>query len=154
MVNDNQESDNQAVDSQWYIRDRSCISKIDGLPEEVLEWMTLRDDLWKNFRSYRRKRRILDFDSPPLILFKALIDVGTLTQDHIQKVNKIKEIINRPSTDIDPQFRSHFNLFLQEVEKCEGKSVDHLEQYIEQYKYQCRYINLPSIAQEVKERCQ
>ncbi len=73
-----------AVDSiwhqSWYIRDRSCIERIDGSPLSHLKWMTEIPGYWMEHPTpdYQRKWNYFQNSSIALILMRALIEAPVI----------------------------------------------------------------------------
>lgn len=144
-------------DSQWYLRDISCIERIDGTPGEVLGWISQRNDFWKNYRSYGKQRRKTDFDSPVIILLKALADLSPLESGHIEALGQIKTIINRSNTPIDEELRASLTDLFTEISRCEGKAglSEILQPEVDHYMNSCvPQLDLYKLKNKVRSLCQ
>ena len=121
MFNDLGRNDTRQ-DSQWYLRDISCIERIDGTPGEVLDWISQRPDFWRNYRSYGSRRFKADFDSPVIILLKSLADLSPLESGHVAALGRIRTLINHSDTPIEDELRVPLSDLLSRIPACEGQA--------------------------------
>ncbi len=152
MLNDNA---HEKPSQQWYIRDRSCIEKIDGTPEEVLRMVADRSDFFFSFRQVRdgaREKIVDDYDSTATIFLRALSEAESLDP---KLLKSIRDAVKNESTRMPAEWRPAFLQILSAVSKC-GKKKNYrsaLEPAIQSYENLCMYFDFNEAADRVEKAC-
>ncbi len=167
MLNDNT---HEQPSQQWYIRDRSCIEKIDGSPEEVLRMVADRKDFFFSFRQVRdgwKKKIVDDYDSTAAIFLRALAEAKEIDPKLLQSLkanindpkNRMPDPKNkqgsRPGDPEQEDWRPAFQRILESVGKCGGTKAYRtaLSAAANKYDNECTFQDFKQVADKVEEAC-
>lgn len=145
---------NENTPSSWYVRDQSCIEKIDGEAAEVVHWISKRQDFWNP--KFNPKNAIW----PGSILFQALSELDTVNDTDIDNLVKL---INNKKLELglayDPShFRKYMTWILENIQTCsknfkDGPHKEVLKAHINQHLKSCLAIDLQALNSKIKKAC-